>query len=593
MKKDNRPKTNNANVSYFRSIGFKIVSLGGTGYLLICVLLTMLSLHQQKAQMTEELLALEGMFHSPLVLQIANIEKSKAELKKDPEAYKKIPEVMHVQEEMDRAAASDLIENAYLFYPEWSSADGKPALPNLLSNAELYADEKPVELYTPQPALYDALKASEKSGVSITEAYTDNYGTWISAVSAIHDKDGKLVAYAGLDFNYAVITEKLNHNLTMTAVTGIVVALAGIIVLFVAVRVLLQPIQRITGVIRAAAEGDLTGTVTVRTRDEVGLLGQHFNQMMSNLRALIEQLSAASGQVASSSESLLAGAQRSTQSIERITGTMTQLSSRSSEQYHGTQESSRAMEEMSTGIGRVAESAGVASEASGHAHLKTGEGNELMQQNRRQIAEVRSTVQQAVAAIERLRAMSEEIGDVTLLITGISQQTNLLALNASIEAARAGEHGKGFAVVSSEIRKLSEQSRLSTERIAELVERVQYETQATETAIDRGLVEVVAMQQVVEQTDGTFQELSRTVQMVTDQMGEVSAVSEQMSAGSEEVSAAITELSELSRQTTELAEEITSATASQMADMTQVSETARELSRMSSELEAVVARFKI
>lgn len=61
------------------------------------------------------------------------------------------------------------------------------------------------------------------------------------------------------------------------------------------------------------------------------------------------------------------------------------------------------------------------------------------------------------------------IQEVTGLIASIAEQTNLLSLNASIEAARAGDEGKGFAVVADEIRNLSEQSRQSVVRIADII----------------------------------------------------------------------------------------------------------------------------
>ena len=586
-------KRGQTSVGYFRSLAFRISFIAGICYLALCVMLTAVSYSQQKQHVMDELVALESMFHSPLMLELDEIETSKTTLKNDDEAYKTVPGVMHVQEEMDRAAASELVENAYLFYPDWIEQDGEPALLNLLSNAELYADEKPATPYVPKKALREALERAEKDGVSSTGAYEDDFGVSISVVSAIKDTNGKLVAYAGLDFNNAFITKTLKRDLYRSSLIGLLAALVGISVIAASVRLFLRPLRRIGALAEKAAEGDLSGTLEIRSRNEIGQLAQHFNHMTGNLRALIEHIAETSRQVAAASETLQSGVHASEESSRSISGAMERLSSHSARQYHGTQESSRAMEEMAAGIGRVAESAGQASDASGFARTRAGEGNEQMQGSMAQIADVVATVRHAVEAMERLRVMSEEIGDVTVMIATVSKQTNLLALNASIEAARAGEHGRGFAVVSGEIRKLAEQSKLSTERIADLIERVQLETRSAVAAIDHGLGEVTALQLGAERTGGTFRDLSGSVQQVAEQMLDVYSVSEQMSASSQEVSASIAELAELSRQTTELAETITAAAATQKGAMAQVSRTAGGLGGISAELQEAVSRFKV
>src|SRR5437870_7745307 len=89
--------------------------------------------------------------------------------------------------------------------------------------------------------------------------------------------------------------------------------------------------------------------------------------------------------------------------------------------------------------------------------------------------QIRQSVVASNAVVSRLGERSLAIGRILNVIEDIAEQTNLLALNAAILAAQAGEHGRGFSVVASEIRELSERTAASTREIAGLIQSVQSE----------------------------------------------------------------------------------------------------------------------
>jgi methyl-accepting chemotaxis protein len=333
-------------------------------------------------------------------------------------------------------------------------------------------------------------------------------GTWFGTITR------KIDSMKTLEDTIASGTMKLATDLRTDARNGMVIALVSTVMVlgltgmcFWLLSHALRDIHTVTLTAQKIAEGDLTVTVKVDRKDEIGQLQDAIARTVSKLSAMI-------GEVILTTHEL-------NNAASQVSATAQMLSQSSSEQAASVEETSASIEQMSASISHNTDNAKITDEMASRSSVEAVEGGHAVK--------------------ETVNAMQKIAGKIGI-IDDIAYQTNLLALNAAIEAARAGEHGKGFAVVAAEVRKLAERSQIAAKEIGELASSSVKMAEKAGTLLDHMVPDIKKTSDLVQEIASASEEQSTGVGQINSAMGQLNKATQQNASASEELAATAEEM---------------------------------------------------
>lgn len=189
--------------------------------------------------------------------------------------------------------------------------------------------------------------------------------------------------------------------------------------------------------------------------------------------------------------------------------------------------------------------------------------------------------------MDELKSKSDDIANITSLISDIASQTNLLALNASIEAARAGEAGRGFSVVAVEVGNLAEQCKEATTNINVIVGELQERAMKSTEMVDFLINSNEEQNNLVKETKEIFDNINVNVKDIVDKNSIVKSSIEEILNANESIVEKISSISAIAEETMANTEETFAMSDKHVSDAKQALELVESLVETSNKLKSM------
>jgi methyl-accepting chemotaxis protein len=335
---------------------------------------------------------------------------------------------------------------------------------------------------------------------------------------------------------------------TFTIILAVIAIAATALIIYFVLSKTVSPISVVAGVLKNVSEGDLTQSINVHTKDEIGDLARDFNTTLDKIKKMIISIKKQSTNLNEIGNDLASNMSQTAAAVNEITANIQSIKGRIVNQSASVTETNATMEQVINNINKfnshVANQSSNISKASSaieqmvaNVHsvtvtlIKNNDNVKALQE----ASEVgRNGLYGVAEDIQGIARESEGLMEINSVMENIASQTNLLSMNAAIEAAHAGDAGKGFAVVADEIRKLAEDSSVQSRTIGIVLKKIKDSidmiTHSTENVLNK------------------FEAIDSSVRTVAEQEENIRTAMEEQGKGSKQILEGISNVNEITRQ---------------------------------------------
>ena len=441
--------------------------------------------------------------------------------------------------------------------------------------------------YIVNSELYDKILASEENGGSEYVEY--NGEKYLLLYNKLESQGFMMVSLVPESYIIADADETARLTAAAVAVTALIVIVIG----FILSTSMGTTIRKIMNGLEKASTGDLTVDIHTRRKDEFMILCESTNQMLGNIRALINKADTVAKALGNASERVGGNSGILLEETKSITTSISDVEKGIVMQANDAEHCLTRMDDLSKKIGVVSENTGKIADIADVTKSTVSDGLATIDTLQDKVKATTQVTAEVISNIEDLEKASQSIANIVGAINDIADETSLLSLNASIEAARAGDAGRGFAVVAESIRKLAEQSLNSVNEIRNIVGKIQKQTVDTVEVAKQAEVIVNSQEEALKATIDVFHDIDKHVSGLAENLSQISAGIDAMEGAKKDTLAAIESISAVAEETASAVTEVNEAAGRQLEAVKKLNNESEELIDRSEDLVEAINKFTI